>query len=283
MRLALLRKDLHLLRLPLLGGLLLALFPYLLHAVPRLDNWWRGRALAGQVMYWGDGGTVHSGRYADRETVDREFVERALLPASLLGLGLVALMAAACGGIAFAAERRDRSAEFIEMLPVSRGRVVRSKLLAAGLCLLGPAALHAAVLALGWRELAGLHESYGRFERQFAVGAANCAALALMMFGVAWLLSSFFESPAVAGVVAIGVAAVMVYLVADAGWHAEVADDRKAVVWTPAEYVTGILWRPGVYQQAPAVVHDAVRALATLTGASALLAGALVFARRVRP
>ena len=283
MKLALLRKDLRLLRLPLVGGVLLAVLPYLIHVAPRMEHWQRDRALAGQVVYVRDGDTVHKGRTVDRETIDRLFVQTALLPAALTGLGLVALTAAACGGIAFAAERRDRSAEFLALLPVSRRRAVASKLAAAGVCLLLPACVHLAAFAIGWRELPPMPDQSAHFAQRFSTGAANCAALTVMMFGVAWLLSSVLDSPAVAATVAVGLAAVTVYLIAATVWQAEVAADTKSVFWTPAEYVTGVLWRPGVFWHAPPATNDAVRVVAVLSGLSALLAGGLVQARRVRP
>lgn len=282
MTLALLRKDIRLLRFPFIGGLVLAVLPYVLHVPPRVGQWWQDRQdTVGRQYPLRDGNVYHAPPTAP--DANRQLFGGALSPAALAGLGLVVATAAACGGIAFAAERRDRSAEFLAMLRVSRRRVATSKLVATLLCLLFPAALHLTVLALGWRQFAGRPRETVAYEQIFLVGAANCAALTLMAFGVAWLLSSFFQSPAIAAAVAIGAAAVAVYVVAAMAWQVEVADDRKSVYWTPSEYVTGVMWRPRVFELAPPATHAAVRTVATLCGVSALIGGAMIYVRRVPP
>src|SRR5208282_1173833 len=50
-------------------------------------------------------------------------------PSSFYSLGLLQLVFALLGGNSIAGERFDRSAEFLAYLPVSRGRILASKLL----------------------------------------------------------------------------------------------------------------------------------------------------------
>src|SRR5215203_5540488 len=107
------RKDLRLYRLPFIGGLVL-LFPvYLMAAYLAVDtarnNQWDDR-----VVTMDQPGT---GRPPVQVTMKQlmagEIVAEAVIPAALVGLGLTAILAAVCAGMAFAAERRDRTAQFI--------------------------------------------------------------------------------------------------------------------------------------------------------------------------
>src|SRR4051794_18081308 len=54
---------------------------------------------------------------------------------AVYGMMLVAFMASVFGGVAFSVERRDRTAEFVAMLPVSRVAIAVSKLLTSAACL----------------------------------------------------------------------------------------------------------------------------------------------------
>src|SRR5690349_9300295 len=54
--------------------------------------------------------------------------------AGRLGLILTAVIAAIHGAAAFTLERRERSADFVSMLPIGRGEIVLSKILTAIVC-----------------------------------------------------------------------------------------------------------------------------------------------------
>ncbi len=110
---------------------------------------------------------------------------------SMYSLIISQLAIALIGGNAIAGERADRSAEFLASLPITRGRVIASKLL-----------LSLAIVGVIWiadlSALLCLSTVLPRFGVRFdgifeAVGAT--AIVAVMFFGVAWLLSSFLRSP----------------------------------------------------------------------------------------
>jgi len=119
---------------------------------------------------------------------------------SLYGLALSEICLAFLGGNAIAGERADRSAEFLGYLPVARGRVLASKILAAAgimaliwapnLLILAASAWMVKPLGIGQRDLEFLWVALG-----------NVAMTGLMFFCVAWLFSSILESPAIAACV----------------------------------------------------------------------------------
>lgn len=123
-----------------------------------------------------------------------------LFGAALLSSLLELPAAAALGGCAFAAERADRSAEFLAYLPVSRGKALASKItLAVG------------ALAIIWLVNGGVFLSVaprlasagGQDGESAARTLGVFASLSLAMFGVAWLCSSFSSSHALAASVGI--------------------------------------------------------------------------------
>jgi ABC-type transport system involved in multi-copper enzyme maturation permease subunit len=117
---------------------------------------------------------------------------------------MTGLVASAFGGAAFAQERRERSADFLAMLPVTRGKIVASKVIVS----LGwPALVWLANLLVMWiassiapgAEMSRVSLQDGLWR---AVGAS--ATTGLMMFGVAWMFSSFLKSPTIAAVISMG-------------------------------------------------------------------------------
>jgi ABC-type transport system involved in multi-copper enzyme maturation permease subunit len=102
----------------------------------------------------------------------------------VLVLGWSVLTVALLAGNAFAGERADRSAEFIAYLPLQRRRTLISKLL-----------LHLIVLvALLAVNLPMLGQPFGLDELGVGIG------IALLLYGVNWLVSSIQSSPALATV-----------------------------------------------------------------------------------
>jgi hypothetical protein len=104
-------------------------------------------------------------------------------------LGLLQLTMALAGGNAIACERMDRSAEFLAYLPVSRGRILASKLLVAlglvamvwlpNLVMIVSIAGHPAVLV----------------DTRFLTMFGLMATTGLTLFCVAWFFSAILQSP----------------------------------------------------------------------------------------
>jgi hypothetical protein len=230
----LLRKDWRVFRAAVLGGAALAACPYAV-------------VLSMQVLYPPQGGnTLRSYGVA-------------LEQSAMAGLLLSLVMAAVFGGIAFAAERRDRSAEFMALLPVRRWPAVLSKLLVAVPCVALPAAVHLCVGLVGtqWRTRA----DYRPFMVGHLVeGILVFTCLAVLFFGLAWMLSIYLHSPAVATSVAIGIAVFVAFVVEI--WAGEYARVHSAA-------------RPN-----PNVTAGAV---GVVLGAVAFAASTAHYLRRVRP
>jgi ABC-type transport system involved in multi-copper enzyme maturation permease subunit len=130
----------------------------------------------------------------------REYLDTVQFSANAC-LVLSVVLAAAFGGLAFAAERRERTAEFLAMVPVSRGAVVLSKLVVAAVCLAALIAVHLVVIAGTYRlaEIAGIRLR----GPTVAEAGGMAAAFAVALLGFAWALSVFLHSPAIAASIAI--------------------------------------------------------------------------------
>ena len=166
---ALLWKDFHVNRPILILGLSLLLAPYLLAV-----GW-----------IWYDSGLLQTSgvAWAAVLTVSAQ--------SSLIASQLTVLI---LGGNVIAAERRDRSAEFLCYLPPTRAAILTSKALLAlltmaaiwGLSLIMLEAVIPGLAGDGSREQ--LHADFGT-TLQFA------AAVGLLLFGMSWFGSSMLESP----------------------------------------------------------------------------------------
>ena len=118
-----------------------------------------------------------------------------LVLTSNFGMAIQLLTVAMLGGSAIAAERADRSAEFLAYLPPSRRLVWASKVcVALGACVF---LWCATVIAGGWvASLVGtVSEEMTIFRGKFLL---NLTAAAVILFGAAWCASAFLSSHALA-------------------------------------------------------------------------------------
>lgn len=134
------------------------------------------------------------GRFSDR-------LARAMTIMSGCGLFLAAGMAAFIAGNALAGERADRSAEFAGYLPIARGRSLLSKLMVAVASCAALQLVNVVLYVLA--NPSAVHDAAPQIS--FLIIVIKCSSL---LFGVAWLISSFSSSPAMAAAAAL--AALMV-------------------------------------------------------------------------
>ena len=113
-----------------------------------------------------------------------------LLGSSVFSVVLSQLTLALLGGHAIACERVDRSAEFLGYLPVSRARILASKLLFAL-----PVAAVVWVPNLLVFELCAATPSTWRGAEAMWSTMGYAAITGMVFFCVGWLLSSMLESP----------------------------------------------------------------------------------------
>lgn len=175
---ALLKKDFWLNRVPIFGGTLLVFLPYLIGLADYLVF---HRKTSGLLM------SNVAGRLNEMPSPAESF--RACPAMSLIMMGA---LAAILGGAAFAYERRERWADFLAMMPVRRIQTILSKTF-----------LSAAVILPIWGINIYIARRLGQPEDArvilYAIGGL------LMVFGIAWFLSSFLSSPAIAACISIAV------------------------------------------------------------------------------
>jgi ABC-type transport system involved in multi-copper enzyme maturation permease subunit len=234
--LKLLEKDWRLNRAPVIGLLVLALLPYVM---TKAILFYMGQHMqerkyplhdlqAHQIRYvavWSYFGP-HSLMYND------------ILSAISFGAMITILMSPIFGACAFAIERRDRSAEFLAMLPVGRRTIVRSKFFLAAFLLISMALFQALLerSLLPWEGLWLPTDArsqkiaiYGSWPLQFSLGLA--------MFGISWFLSSFLKSPAIAAAIAIAAAFLATTLLAI--WSDDFASGEYSLIY--ANCAVGLL------------------------------------------
>jgi hypothetical protein len=133
-----------------------------------------------------------------------------------------AVVASAFGGAAIASERADQSCNFIGVLPVTRQQIMLSKWLISFFAIGGAVLFHAGAMKLaawgaGWPKV----WPWWPFEwREYAPveldekDVAFWGGLAISLFGVAWLVSTFTRSAAICSAVstAVTAGATMVFL-----------------------------------------------------------------------
>jgi ABC-type transport system involved in multi-copper enzyme maturation permease subunit len=147
-----------------------------------------------------------------------------LLAASFFSLGLSQLTLALLGGNSIAAERADRSAEFLAYLPPSRLQILASKLL---LALLAAGAIWAVNLSVTELLVPALGEALDSSWDKVAPRSMLTAGTVLV-FGASWLGSAVLNSPASATSLGIAVAAVGGPLLAQAACALFASGAREA-------------------------------------------------------
>jgi ABC-type transport system involved in multi-copper enzyme maturation permease subunit len=201
---ALLRKDWRLYRPAVIGSLVVLAGVYLIGILPLLQE------------------DPKAGPYAR---------PRQVVNVVLLATGVTAIFAAVFGASAFAVERRDRTAEFFAMLPVSRARILASKAAVAAAFLLALWAAHLTVALLAFHSLG----EGARHTTEFAYAFAGIATAALMMFSLAWFFSAFLTGAAIPFALGFGgtiaSAEVIRQLIENIGLHGY-AFVRTWIVWS---------------------------------------------------
>jgi ABC-type transport system involved in multi-copper enzyme maturation permease subunit len=170
---ALLRKDWRLYRPTVLGCLVVLAGVYLIGVLPLVQE------------------DPKAGPYSK---------PRQVVNVALLATGVTAVFAGVFGASAFAVERRDRTAEFLVMLPISRTRILASKAAVAAVFLLAVWAVHLSVA------LAAVHTlgAGAKHTTEYAYAFAALAGATVMMFSLAWLSSAFLSGPAIPFGLALG-------------------------------------------------------------------------------
>jgi len=165
---ALMKKDWRLFRVPVVGGIVLHLIPYFIFG---FITWWTWNSLAQPQL------------------------GPQLATISTAGFGIIIIIAAALGGAALAQERRDRSADFQAMLPVSRAQIITSKVLVSALILLAFAIFDISIFLLATQPV---HPSTEISPPDRVEMFQMLISFTLLAFSAAWLGGSFLSSPAIA-------------------------------------------------------------------------------------
>lgn len=243
-------KDWRVYRAAAIGGVVVLLIPYAM-AMFELIGW--------------------DGRGADQ-------VSGLMRQAASLGLWLTVVTAAVFGGAAFAAERRDHSAEFVALVPLPRLSVVGSKLGAALTCLFAVWGVHAFVLIVA-RTRESLEYGYMRPDDPVFNGLWNSTSVAVMAFGVAWLVSSFVSSPAIAASFSVALTVVTLVVTIDLAGHELGTSDIASAI----EFALGSRRTALMEGRASFSGQGVARLVMWVLGVLAWSAGTALFVRRVSP
>jgi ABC-type transport system involved in multi-copper enzyme maturation permease subunit len=199
-------------------------------------------------------GTAADGRWPDR---DRASIE--LIGLFLLGAVLSLAASSAITGVAFAKERRERTAELLATLPIPRWTVVTSKALTALIVVAVPF-----LVGMGASVLLAIKEDQflgDRLASGLTAGMFLIAAVWLTLFGLGWALSSLLRSEVLSAA-----APILVVIVVSA-----------MIVWSRP--------RPGmmaVQQEDALLVARGIWAFGTL-GITGLIAGTVIALKRRSP
>jgi ABC-type transport system involved in multi-copper enzyme maturation permease subunit len=200
---SLMRKDWRLFRLPVLACITLGIGGYLLSRIIYLIDLRRGHNFPFLWDYY-------------------------LGQAAWFGVFATTVTAAVFGGTAFALERRERWAEFLNLLPPRRAYIAISKLLVAAASLIVALKVHVAVL---W----SIGEPRG--SNWLAYMVMGCAMI--MLFGISWMLSVALSSAAVSASVAILLTVGAGFIVSSLGKTYDWQDDGSAIVFAAVSVVSG--------------------------------------------
>lgn len=233
---ALFWKDVRINRLPLIAGLFFLVAPYVLVALVPNTNL--------SISFW----------------------QRVLLRGSPIGFVGVYISMALMGGNIFAAERADRSAEFLAYLPPSKRQILMSK----GILLMGTAVimmiwnLTAVAVGVAMSDI----EWAGKFQ-QFMWTIGTGGALGIAAAGTGWCASTMLSSSG--GSVGLGL---LVPLVIVFGLNL-----LNTVTGWPAKAVCSI--NGGCSDNAGLTI--AIFAACTLAGMMSFIVGCVYYLRRVEP
>lgn len=185
---------------------------------------------------------------------------------AMLAIGLAGwcIVCPALGGVMFARERRDRSAELVELMPVSRGVRLTSKL-AVLACVVSLAAL---MVFIAWQIGATfffVETTWNPLTRNVQMmSTLPFIAVTLGAIGVSWLLSAVLSSEVLATAITFGFFAVSALLL--------------NVVPGPGNHRSLYLWLDGMTPR-PDFGYAGLGMFA-IAGAIGLLAGCVVTLRR---
>ena len=120
---------------------------------------------------------------------------KTLFISAIYSLFLSSIVFAFMGGNAIACERSDRSAEFLAYLPISRGKILTSKFLVALLIGAFIWIINLSIMGISWLSFP---ESFQQPNTPpFGVITGGFLIAGLTFFCIAWLFSSFMQSPAI--------------------------------------------------------------------------------------
>jgi ABC-type transport system involved in multi-copper enzyme maturation permease subunit len=233
----LLKKDWRVNGTPIFWTIVLFVSLLFLMLVGELDSWHRNEA------------TMNMGV--------RNYVSQGLEGSADAIVITMMAMAAVFGGVAFATERREQSADFLAMLPIQKKKALLSKIMVATVCLilgLGFAfTLHAMAMAL-----ATMNYGAARFppiaDSQFQV-----VAISGMLFGIAWMLSTFLRIPSLCTGIAIAVAIICPFILDD--------------IFAPLDN----------YSQGHAIAMQYFAVIAACSGPACFLTGSIYYLKRIEP
>jgi len=172
---ALLWKDLKLQRMVLVASLVFYFLPTVVVAV-----------------LWAVGNIQPDSLHTSRGVAIRQIFGQSLL----LGVFMLVLTNTAIASVAASRERRERSAEFLGAMPVSRGMVVASRFLAMMIGVVG-----CLVVGCALGSLVSSRETV----RDASQGFWGVAAVMTSMVGFAWLVGSLVRSEVIATAGALGI------------------------------------------------------------------------------
>lgn len=225
--LTLVRKDWRVFRAPVIATLLVGTVPYVIDAL--VSPVARGDLFTAAIR-------------------SSKNVAHVVGDSAMLAVVLTTLLAAAYGGAAFAAERRERSADFLALLPANRLAIAASKAFVALVCLTFAVAVHLA--AWSWADRVMAFRGEHLFDTRTI---AAVVATAAMLFGLAWCLSAALTSAAISAMAAAGLAVLVSVGLGEAG---ALDGPNATAVWN---------------------------AVAAITGTAAFIGGTICFCRRVAP
>ncbi len=153
---------------------------------------------------------------------------------AMIGALICVAITVAFAGSSIAAERNDRTLDFLTMLPPPRWIVLLSKLLVAIPFLIACTVVHMVVLLPAAYEAVKL-SGLGNFSGQFADSLLPAWVLlcaTAMVAGIAWMLSAFLKSSAIATTIASAIVVVVATVVGNVSEIERWSNPYVGTVWT---------------------------------------------------